>query len=338
LTNFPQIIFTKPGQAELKDSPFSGELTDAKSTVIKTEYSIVSPGTELACLGGKESWAPIPFKPGYGSVGRVIQAGAGGPDLNVGQRIFTYGDHAAYSTTRVLAIPLKDGLDPVQVVFARMAAVSITALRISDVALGDTVAVFGLGLVGNLAAQLFGLSGCEVIGIDSSPARRDMAIRCGIAHVLDSNANLLDQVRTFTEGRMCRTVVDATGVPAVAEKAGSLAGRLGELILLGSPRGEHRANLTDFLNQSHLWGNCVTVKGAHEWRLPIPEDPNGQGRFSIEGNIRTILRLIEQGALKIAPLLTHVISPADCQSVYTGLRDQKESYTGVVFDWSQLEK
>ena len=323
---------------ELKNSPFSGDLTDAKSTVIKTEYSIVSPGTELACLGGKESWAPLPFKPGYGSVGRVTQVGTERPDLKVGQRVFTYGDHAAYSTTRVLTIPLKEGIDPVQAVFARMAAVSITALRVSDVALGDTVAVFGLGLVGNLAAQLFSLSGCEVIGIDPSPGRRNLATRCGIAHVLDPNVNLLESVRTLTDGRMCRTVVDATGVPAVAEKAGSLAGRQGELILLGSPRGEHRANLTDFLNQTHLWGNCVTVKGAHEWRFPIQEDPNGQGRFSIEGNIRTILRLIEQGSLEIGPLLTHVISPSDAPSVYAGLRDHKESYTGVVFDWSQLKQ
>jgi threonine dehydrogenase-like Zn-dependent dehydrogenase len=125
----------------------------------------------------------------------------------------------------------------------------------------------------------------------------------------------------------------------VAENAGKLAGRLGELILLGSPRGEHRTNLTDFLNQSHLWGEgCLTIKGAHEWRLPVQEDPHGQARFSFVGNVRAILRFIEQGRLQVAPLLTHVISPAECQTIYTGLREQKETYTGVVFDWTQSTK
>jgi 2-desacetyl-2-hydroxyethyl bacteriochlorophyllide A dehydrogenase len=334
--SFQRILFDRPNKVVLDTASTSTLSRDPNSVIIETEYSIISPGTELAILAGIESWAPLPFVPGYGSVGRVIWKGDSAPDFALGQRVITYGNHARYAQTSILTLPLPDGIDPMKATFARMSAVSITALRVSDAALGDAVAVFGLGLVGNLAAQLFSLSGCEVIGIDLSEKRREQARKCGISHVLAPGPQLSEKVAEITGGRMCRSVVEATGVPAVAAEAGALAGKQGELILLGSPRHDHQANLTPFLNRTHLWGNgCITLKGAHEWRFPVRDDPEGHGRFSIEGNVRILLRLIAENRLRLDPLLTHVVSPSACQSAYEGLREQKDVYTGVVFDWSK---
>lgn len=333
---FYRVLFTEPGKAVFSPADSSALSSGTDQVVIETEYSIVSAGTELAILSGGESWAPLPFTPGYGSVGRVVRIGSNVKDVKVGQRIFTYGAHSQYAVTDIMRIPVEDTVDPVKATFARIAAVSITSLRVSDAALGDYVAVFGLGLVGNLAAQLFTLAGCEVIGIDLSAQRREQALQCGIAHVLTPGADLAAQVAAITGGRGCRSVVEATGVPAVAATAGTLAGKQGEVILLGSPRQEYVTNLTNFLNQSHLWGSgCITVKGAHEWRYPVAEDPQGYGRFSMEGNVRAILRLIGQKKLQLDPLVTHVVSPKTCQEVYDGLKNQKDVYTGVVFDWSK---
>ena len=217
-----------------------------------------------------------------------------------------------------------------------MAAVSITALRVADIALGDTVAVFGLGPVGNLAAQLFRLSGCNVVGIDLSEKRRELARQCGITHLFESGKIAKEAVLDLTGGKLCRSVVEATGVPAVAEEAITLAGKQGEFILLGSPRGEHRTDLTPFLNRSHIWDNgCVTIKGAHEWRFPVKEDAQGHGRHSIERNIHCILNLIAENKLQVAPLLTHLASPIEAEKMYEGLRKEKDKYLGVVFDWSR---
>lgn len=329
----PSLVFSSPGVVELKDRriPHPG----ATGILIETECSIVSPGTELACLAGVEAWAPLPIVPGYGSIGRVLETGPAVEGIAPGQRVFTYGQHARHSLTDRLVIPLGEDVDPAKAVFARMAGISITALRVSGVELGDAVAVFGLGIVGNLAAQLFKLAGCEVIGIDLSPKRRELASACGIAHTFEPGPELATRVAALTDGRMCECVVDATGIPAVAERAGELAGKNGELILLGSPRGEYRTDLVPFLNRIHLWDKgCVTVKGALEWRYPIQDPRDGFTRHSIERNIRQILRLIEQGRLVVEPLLTHQVSPQECRAVYEGLRTQKDTYIGVVFDWS----
>lgn len=329
-----QIVFTSPGRAELRRTP----VPKGSPILIRTERSIVSAGTELACLRGTECWAPLPFSPGYGSVGRIVQT-PNGSDFAIGDRVLTFGAHAEFTPPVSIMIPVPNGLSPERAVFARMASVAITALRVADVSLGDPVAVVGLGVVGNMAAQLFALAGCDVIGIDPSPVRRELARSCGISRLLDPADDLVGSVSAWTRGRMCRSVVEASGSPAAAERAPRLAGRNGEMILLGSPRGRHETDLTAFLNHSHLWDpfGCVTIKGAHEWRLPVAEHEVGHWRHSMEGNLRIILDLLSSGRLKVDPLLSHDVPPACCQQVYDGLATDKEHFASVVFNWTPAD-
>ena len=328
-----KVLFTAPGVVDVEEFEFDGDTVGGNEIALKTHYSLISPGTELACLRGTESWAEMPFAPGYAACGEAIGVGAGVSGMQVGDMVFSYTGHASHAKASNLYARLPEGLDPKLAVFARMAAVSMTALRVSAAELGDYVAVTGLGLVGNLAAQLFTLAGCDVIGIDVSPSRRELAQTCGVAHVVDGKADVPAAVREISGGEMCATVVEATGVPAVAETVAALAGKQGEVVLLGSPRGEHQADLTAFMNHIHLWGNCVTFKGAHEWRYPIAKDPGGFQKHSLERNIEILLRLIAAGRLQVAPLLTHVLPPTHAAEAYAGLRDKKDKYVGVVFDW-----
>ncbi len=304
---------------------------------IDTEASVISPGTELAILSGGESWAPLPYIPGYGSVGRVTAVGASVKGINKGDRIFTHGRHCAQDLSSNVIVPVPAGVSSEQAALARIAQVSITALRISEARLGDWVVVMGLGAVGNFAAQLFTLSGCEVIAVDVSEGRCVHARNCGVAHVIKADAGLKEQISQLTGGKMARTVVDATGSAAVVETAITLAGALGELILLGSPRGAYQTDLTKFLNGSHLWGNgCVTIKGAHEWRLPVSKDANGHQRHSMEGNLQVILRLMEQRRLRLEPLLERIVSPSEAPAVYQGLKSNKDDYLTAVIDWTRI--
>lgn len=331
-----QIVFTAPNEVALQEVDFDLTALQADEVALRTHYSLISPGTELACLRGVESWAPLPFTPGYAGVGEVL---AVGPDVSAwrpGDLAFTYSRHASPTLARTLLARLPEGLDLRRACFARLAAVAMTALRVSNAELGDRVAVIGLGLVGNLAAQLFALAGCEVIGIDLSARRCQVAAACGLRQAIAAPiAEAVAQVRELTGGALCQTVVEATGAPAAAYRAPELAGRLGEVILLGSPRGAYAADVTELLNRVHLWGNgCVTLKGAHEWRYPVKQDTAGQGKHSIERNVAISLRLIAQERLIVDPLLTHVLPPRACAQAYAGLRDQPDEFLGVLFDWT----
>ncbi len=329
-------MFPEAGRAELQSFPMP-EIVKPTDILIETEYSIVSAGTELACRAGIEGWAPLPHCPGYGSVGRVIAHGPDAKNVTIGQRVLTFGKHAKHTYTDHMAVPVPEGLDPVKAVFARMAAISIAASRVSEAELGDFVAVIGLGLVGNLSAQLFGLAGCEVIAIDPSPRRREQAKACGIPHVLAGGPDIKEQVAAITGGRMCAAVIEATGLSAVAlDTAPKVAGVQSEIILLGSPRAPHTADVTPLLSGVHLALGAAAVKGALEWRFPVLVHPHGLYKHSIENNVQQILRLLARNKLIVEPLRTHLASPAGCHAVYEGLANQKETYTGVVFDWSKV--
>jgi 2-desacetyl-2-hydroxyethyl bacteriochlorophyllide A dehydrogenase len=308
---------------------------ESGSTWIKTEKSILSAGTELACLSGSESWAPFPWVPGYGSVGVVIQAGDPEAGVAEGDRIFTYGRHESISMANTVLRKIPASLPAEEAVFARMAAVAITSLRVSSCELGDKVAVVGLGLVGNLAAQLFTMAGCDVIGIDVSAHRRKIAEDCGIWKCLQPGNDLTERINDLTHGRRCNTVVDATGIPAVIAREPAYAGKLGELILLGSPRGQYSGDFTRFLNYSHLAGDGnITIKGAHEYRFPLAVDPEDRYKHSFESNVDVILDRIADGRLKTRELISHIVKPSEAGAVYRDLQEAKDDYMGVIFDWT----
>jgi len=330
-----RVVFPKPNVVQLEKFSFDPTPSD-NDVLIHTLASIVSAGTELACLTGLEDWAKLPFNPGYGAVGEVIAVGKGVKDIHAGDVVFTYSNHASHAKATVTTVRLPAKLNHTHAVFARMANVAITSLRVSTAELGDRVAVVGLGLVGNLAAQLFMLAGCDVMGIDLVSRRLEVAASCGIGALINpSKIDPTEAVMRWTENKGCEVIVEASGNPQGALLAAELAGKKGEVILLGSPRKPFETNVTELLRRIHLWNyGCVTFKGAHEWRYPVQEDPSGYVKHSIERNTRIVLNLISEKRLKVDPLLTHILPPDRCSEAYVGLRDNPDKYIGVVFDWS----
>ncbi|MEM9157405.1 MAG: zinc-binding alcohol dehydrogenase [Verrucomicrobiota bacterium] len=332
------IQFKSPETIELIEQEIDLEELQPKQIAVESVTSVLSAGTELAVLGGNESWAPHPAIPGYGNVGRVIARGSEVTQCEEGDLVFSYASHASHALASgsQLIVKLPEDIDPVKLAMARIAQVAFTAPRVSSIELGDTVVVQGLGLVGNLAAQFCALSGARVIGVDVSEARLEMAAECGIEHRVNPlKEDLFQKVEEITEGRMCETAIEATGNPSLIAPLNKLLGKNGETILLGTPRGDLKEGGADILRQIHLWGSgCVTMKGAHEWRYPIYD--SDAGKHSLERNIRIFLDLLRNGKLKVDALISHVESPENCSQVYEALRNRDESYGGVVWDWRKL--
>jgi threonine dehydrogenase-like Zn-dependent dehydrogenase len=190
-----------------------------------------------------------------------------------------------------------------------------------------------MGLVGNLAVQLARLQGAFVIGVDLSEKRLARAAECGASSTLRMNGlATATGLRALTGGVGVSTLIEATGISSVVPDILPFVSKYGELILLGSPRGQFDTNLTPVLNYVHLDPlGCITFKGAHEWRYPVHVDPFI--KHSIERNSQIALNLIKSGSLKIEPMLTHTLRPEEAMKAYQGLKEQKDDYVGVVFDW-----
>lgn len=335
------IVFTGCDQVEVQVLEENLEQLQAHEVLVKTAYSLVSAGTELTCLAGGESWFTFPSTPGYTSVGEVVQVGDRVAAVSPGDMVYTWGGHRQYNRIDLaqrgsICLPVPAGIDLPLVPFTRMITIALTALRVSDIELGDYVAVIGLGLVGNFAAQLARLQGGNVIALDHNPGRVALVADCGIKNaIVMKNPTAAAKVAEMTDQRGVSTLIEASGRPGALLDGLPLVGRYGEVILVGIVRGEYQANLTDVLDYIHLdpQGN-VTFKGAHEWRYPVTRDPFV--KHSIERNSEIAMELIRDGILQVAPLLTHTLPSEEAASAYHGLKNSKNEYIGVVFDWSAV--
>ncbi len=331
---YRKLLVTKPWVVEVCEDEIDLNDIPADNIAIKTRYTLISTGTELACLSGKESWFKLPDTPGYISVGEIVAKGRGVNNVKIRDIIFHYGQHSEYIIMPKdnFFIKVPDGLDERHALFGRITSIAMTALRVSDIELGDYVAVTGLGLVGNMAGQLAKLQGGNVIGIDIIHKRLEISHKCGIEFCINSNGKVKDKIMEITQSQGVSTLIEATGSSKVIIESLPLIAKGGEIILLGSPREEYQCNITDVLNYCHLSPRgCITFKGAHEWRYPIKHD--NFVKHSIERNTRIIFDLMKKGRLLVKPLITHVVKPDEAASAYEGLRDKKDEYIGVVIDW-----
>ena len=337
-----RISFPDANRAVLEEFELAEEPTGAQM-LLEAEYSVISAGTEGAAFTGLELEHPGSagrFKyprptTGYGHVAKVRAVGPDVKNVQAGDRVLTLSPHASHwlADEGRLTLKVDPELDGKQAVFMRMAGVGITAVRRSSVQAGDTVAVIGLGLVGNFAAQIFGLQGAEVMGLDISPHRLEQARQCGIPNVGNTaERDLAEIVNEWTDGQGAYCVVEAIGQPELIVQGVMCTRRLGEIILLGSPRQMVTMELTPMLSRIHLQG--IRMLGALEWIYSIPTNP--ALKTSIINNYALIQGWIKSGRLKVDPLRTHVLSPEECQRAYDGLAREKDVYTGVVFDWSLL--
>lgn len=331
-----RVVFSSPWKVELLEEDFNLQNLREDEIVVKKLYTLISPGTELACLSGNESWFSMPGTPGYAAVSEIVDAGEGDHSFRKGDIVFHYGDHSKYQKVsvrgNVLKVPATMNLRWVP--FTRMATVAATSVRVSNIEFGDYVGITGLGLIGNMAAQLAQLQGANVIGIDLSGKRLEIAGGCGVfdlhqGDVSSAKAHILGK----TGGVGVSTHIEATGIPQVAVGSLEWIAKLGEIVFLGSPRGEFNGDITDVLNYCHLYNRgCITFKGAHEWRYPV--EPNEFVKHSLVRNSNIVFDLMARNKLQIEPLISHVLAPEQAGLAYEGLRNYKDEYFGVLFDWS----
>jgi threonine dehydrogenase-like Zn-dependent dehydrogenase len=345
--NIKQVIVSGKRQVELQPAELDERLA-AEEFLIRTERTFISAGTELAVYTGREagvdqkgSWCAYPFRSGYANVGIVEEVGAAVSRVVKGQRVFTMGAHASkvkyHQDDLVVTVP--DGLDPGVAAASRMAGVATSAMVLADRSLYQPlVMVFGLGMVGNFAAQSFKILGGKVVGVDPLPARRQLAERCGITHALagGETKELKQGLKRIFGVEQADICIDASGVTPVVLQALALTATVGQLILLGSPRAPVEGNLTALLSDLHC--RNITVRGAMEWCLPAYTPKAFWGDktpplLSICEKQRLIFDWIADGRLKVEPLISHRLSPAKIKEAYEGLLNRPEEFTGVVLDW-----
>jgi threonine dehydrogenase-like Zn-dependent dehydrogenase len=144
---------------------------------------------------------------GYSSAGTVVAVGAGIDDIQPGDRVACSGMQCAFHAERVsvprnLVSPVPDGVSLEAAAFSTLGSISMNALRRANVQFGESVVMYGLGLLGQICLQIARGAGMRVIGVDIDPDRVAMALRRGAHAAFDPRAvpDPVGRVRELTDG------------------------------------------------------------------------------------------------------------------------------------------
>ena len=283
--------------------------------------------------------SPVPL--GYSSAGQVIAVGDGVQSCKVGNRVACagsgYASHAEIvSVPRTLCVPIPDGVDYESAAFVALGGITLHAVRMGEAALGETVAVIGLGLLGLLAVQMLRAAGCYVLGMDPNPARCQLAEQLGCDLAADSGQHMADAVREFTAGHGADAVIifAATSSNQPIELAAEIARERGRVIVPGLvgldiPRKIfYEKELS--LRISRAWGPGLYdpdyESGKQDYPYPFV-------RWTAQRNMAAFLDLVAQGRVLVDKLVTHRF-PIECATeAYQLITEGKEAYIGVLLTY-----
>lgn len=174
---------------------------------------------------------------GYSAAGRVLAVGEAVSGVVPGMRVATasagHGDHQI--VPGLLAVPIPDGVTDSQGAFGAVAAIALQGLRHADVQVGGTVAVIGLGLIGQLTVRMAVASGLNVIGIDLQPWLVELASEHGAAAFLESGDATTRSILDASRGRGVDAVLitAATTSSEPAMRATQILRDRGRLVVVG---------------------------------------------------------------------------------------------------------
>ena len=224
----------------------------------------------------------------------------------------SWAPHSEYFLSRedqLFAIP--DNVRDEEAIWATLARTTQLGVRRAELTLGESTAVVGLGILGQLVTQYLRLSGArDVIAIDTSQKRLDLALANGATKAICLPADQARQaVADITGGRMVDVVFDITGHPAVLAPASLLLRKLGRLVLLGDSPTPSRQNLGP-----RIVGNSISILGIHGMMYPDVATPFNQ--WTAEAMTSLFFDYVASGRMNVKSLITHTVSPADAAEVY----------------------
>jgi polar amino acid transport system substrate-binding protein len=282
---------------------------------------------------------------GYSTAGTILELGEGVTGFAVGDRVACAGqDYASHA--EIVCVPqnlcakIPEGVELSHAAYTTLGAIALQGVRQADVRLGESVAVIGLGLVGQLTVQLLKASGCVVLGVDINEAACELARQCGCdaAAVTDIERAAARLSHDFGVDAVIVTASTSSSEPLAL--AARIARDRGRVVLVGVtgmeiPRDLYfRKELEFRLSRSYGPGRYDPLYEEKGVDYPI-----GYVRWTEQRNMEAFLHLIGSRRLNVAPLITHTFAIDEAPQAYdliTGKTAQR--VVGVVLEYPKREE
>ena len=341
--------------------------------LVKPVYSLISSGTETASIhegiikevaenpsqlrkvwDGVKSMGPLPtltevrakFKEyaalGYAGAGLVSERHPSVTEFKVGDRVAYGGEGTGHGQTilasRNLIVHVPDEVPFQHACFTTLGSIALNSIRISEVGVGDVVAVVGLGLVGQLVAQLARLQGARVIGIDLRSDRVELARKLGLDHGLDGGVSIADEVGAITNGlgADCVIVAAASKSSAPCELALDICRDRGSIVIVGAVEMSFPWSEM-YMKEIKLLMSRAYGPGSYdpEYEVRGHDYPIAYVRWTEKRNMEEFLRLVALKRIDLQSLITHEFNLEDAPQAYQTVMDPASNSLGVLLRYPE---
>lgn len=341
------IVFTEPrsiGFESYEELPLG-----PREVRIRTLYSGISAGTELTAYRGSNPYLHKQWDPsrklfvrseeptltypvsgwGYEEVGEVIEVGSEVQDVAPGDVIFgAWGHRTRHIVTEEYARERiqSQSLETILGIFSQIGSIALNGIHDARIRIGETVAVFGLGTLGQIVGQLARRSGAQVIGIDRFPARLEVAQQSEAADILlhADDDDIPERIRALTANRGADVALEVTGSTSALHQAIRSVAYSAKVIALGFFQGE-AAGL--FLGEE-FHHNRVNIVGSQIYGT----DPELTYRWNRLRLIQTFMRLQADGLINVRPLISHVIPFDEAAEAFRLLDQEPQNTLQIILD------
>ena len=269
---------------------------------------------------------PIPL--GYCNVGEVVGMGEGVTEFKIGDRVASNGCHAeVVCVPKNLVALIPKNVSDEEAVFTVIGAIALQGVRLADPTLGETVAVIGLGLIGQLTIDLLQANGCEVVAFDFDQSKVDLANTKGIkAFKVSEDTDTVKIALDITKNIGVDAVIIAASTDSdkVISQAAKMSRKRGRIVLVGVVG--LKINRTDFYEKELTFQvSCSYGPGRYDdnYEQNGQDYPIGFMRWTEKRNFEAILKLISTGQLDVQPLITEIIDFQDFRKIYDYINSSK---------------
>lgn len=299
--------------------------------------------TYRAVMKKLDAYSPL----GYSCAGEVIAVGRDVTGFRVGDLAACGGISASHA--EVVAVPenlaasLAPDADLMQAAYNTLGAIALQGVRQADLRFGETCAVIGLGLLGQIACQLLRASGVRVVGVDVSPAMVELAQKGGVAMALPrSEPGIESKIDTYTNGLGCDAVIIAAATDSLdpINFAGAIARKRGVVVVLG-------AVPTGFDREPHFYRKELSVRMSCSYGPgrydPEYEDkgrdyPPAYVRWTEKRNMQAFQEALSSQRIDVSYLTTHVFPLDDAAKAYDLVVNKTEPSVGILLEYDAAKE
>ncbi|MFB6141163.1 MAG: zinc-binding dehydrogenase [Halosimplex sp.] len=252
------VVFADANEVTVEERPVPEP--GAGQVLVEAERSLISTGTELTQLSGDvpegSVWDQIsnyPIDtPGYCTTGEIVEVGDGVDESVVGDRVATWKHHARYTVADYDAVePVPDGVSAEEAAFTPIVQIVMNGVRHGDIDWGESVGIYGLGLLGQLATRFVRMAGTRpVYALDLAEERIEYLPEDSAIEVVNpAEDDPRERVESTGHGRLADVVFEVTGNPDVITQEFDILREEGRLVMLSSPKGETAFDFHDYCNR-----------------------------------------------------------------------------------------